>query len=216
MRRYCFAFLMAFALFSCKEDTRINKIQGRLFQECDQAISGGEVALKTNETGSFSNSLILGSAITDGNGNFSFTYELEEGDIGTGDLIYVNRVGFETLRSGVTLNQDLNIELHRNNNIELYVELGGSRVFSSNDTLFYGVESMESFTIQPSSGFIDTLAINILNREGGSTSSEFYYGVGSSDFLKSKEAASIQDSVFQNISLSIMTCIPDTASFVIN
>ena len=204
---------------ACKEDTQVNRISGQLFNDCSTSQAFAEVALKSNVGNDFNDPIILGSGLTDANGNFSFTYELEEDKIGRGNLLYIAERGFETILENIQLNRDIVATMYRQNFAQVTIKLEGSRMFASQDTLFYGINSnsKEAFRVQPSPSFLDTFFIQVPNRIDRGSPLTFYYGVGKAAFDISREALSISDSVFQHISLTLAGCNrKDTVTMVIN
>ena len=200
---------MLTALFACREETRVNMVSGTLYQDCENRLSNTEVALKANIGVDFGDPIILGTAVTNASGQFSFAYELEEDDEGTGDLLLIKTNSFETIISDIKLNIDQQLELYRNNQTSIKVNLAGNLVFSATDTLFYGInkKAVEEFKVQPSNGVIDTIIISVPNLEQGKTfDAVFYFGLGSADFQLAKEALSIQDSSYQHIPLMLKPC----------
>jgi|TARA_B110000503_G_C7168073_1_gene422868 hypothetical protein len=193
---------------SCKESTRVNLVSGTVYQDCNEPLPNTEIALKSNVGESFNAPIILGSGVTAADGTLSFTYELDEEDIGTGSLLLVKSTGFETLIDNVTLNKDFNLELFRNDISQLIVELSGTRVYGSNDTLFYGITS-DAVTyqkIQPSNGAIDTIQIPSSSPNTNDVSETIYYGVGTDSFIRAKASASISDSTFNKLSILLNGC----------
>lgn len=201
-----FGVLLLFA--SCKENTQVNLISGKIFQDCNTPLAGAEIALKTNIEGSFSSPIIIGSDVTESDGTINLSYELEEDDSGTGSLLLVNAVGFETLIDNVTLNQNVSVILYRNDLSEVQVQLSGSRIYSANDTLFYGLSnSSEDFQkVAPSIGSLDTFQIQSTDLNKDDVAAVFYYGVGSDDFIKAKSNATDSDSTYQNIDILLNGC----------
>lgn len=196
-------------LFACREETQVNMISGTLYQDCENRLPNAEVALKANIGVDFGDPIILGTAVTNSSGQFSFAYELEEDDKGTGDLLLIKTRSFETIISSIKLNIDQQLVLYRGNQSPIQVNLAGNKVFSATDTLFYGInkKGIEAFKVQPSNGVLDTLIISIPNLESSNTYDDiFYFGVGSADFQLAKEAISIQDSSYQNIPLMLKPC----------
>ena len=195
-------------LFSCAEKTQVNLVSGTLFLTCTDRLANFEIALKANQGRDFNSPIILGSATTDNQGSFNFTYELEEEDEGTGDIILVKSTGFETLISGVELNESLQLVLYRNDISAVLINLDGSKVYAPTDTLFYGnlETGEESFKVQPMNGALDTFYIRVPNQNQNSDNTIIYYGVGSSDFAISKEAANLSDSSYQNITVNLKGC----------
>jgi len=196
-------------LFACREETRVNMISGTLYQDCGSRLANAELALKANIGVDFGDPIILGTAVTNGSGQFSFAYELEEDDEGTGDLLLIKTKSFETIISAIKLNIDQKLVLYRNNQSSIQVNLAGNLVFSATDTLFYGInkEGSETYKVQPANGVLDTLVVQVPNlKPSDTTKSVFYYGVGSEDFKLAKEAISIKDSSYQNIRLLLEGC----------
>ncbi|MBL4708715.1 MAG: hypothetical protein JKY48_09790 [Flavobacteriales bacterium] len=200
---FIYSCIMLFALSSCTEKTKVNLVSGTLFQDCESRLGSFEIALKANEGGSFNNQLILGSAIADVNGAFNFTYELEEDDDGTGDLILVKSTGFETLIEGIALNENFNATLYRNNISTIALSLSGTKVYTINDTLYYGVagNTEDYLKIQPIIGVLDTLQSNAVTGNQSEKSVQLYYGVGKVDFEKAKT-----DTSFNNLKLNLIGC----------
>lgn len=197
------SFVALVALNSCTEKTNVNLVNGTLFQDCENRLAGLEIALKTNAGGSFNNQLILGSAISDANGSFNFTYELEEDDQGTGDLILIKSTGFESLIEGITLNENFSATLYRNKVSTIALNLSGNRVYTANDSLFYGIEgnTEEYFKVQPTVGVLDTLQSNALTINNNDLPVQLYYGLGRADFEKAK-----MDTSFNNIDIILKGC----------
>ena len=210
MRKKNFNWLfLVIVLFACREETRVNMVSGTLFQDCESRLANAEVALKANIGVDFGEPIILGTAVTNGSGEFNFTYELEEDDKGSADLLLIKTKSFETLIQDVKLNIDQRLVLFRNNKSSVVVNLLGSKVFVPADTLFYGVSrnNLETFKVQPNNGTLDTLMLSVPNLPtGDTTAATFYYGVGTSDFQKAKKALSINDSSYQHIPLLLKGC----------
>ncbi len=212
--------ILLLSIFSCREGTQVNVINGTLFQDCSTRIPNAEIALKANIGANFGEPIILGTSITNDQGAFNLTYNLDEDDEGTADLLLINSVGFETLISSIKLNINQDLVLFRVNESNLLVNLDGTKVYGVLDTLFYGISytSLESFKVQPSVGLIDTLNFLVPNYTAGSNlETTFYYGIGNADFELSKEAVEISDSSYQNIPLIIYGCSAiDSVTMVIN
>ena len=215
------AIIIAVFLFitSCKESTRVNLVSGKVFQDCNLPLPNTEIALKSNIGGSFNASIILGSGVTAADGTLRFTYELDEADLGTGSILLVKSTGFETLIDNVNLNQDVNLDLFRNDVSELIVELSGARVYGANDTLFYAVTG-GAITLQkvtPVIGVIDTIQVPNSSPNSNDVSEKIYYGVGSESFNRAKASASISDSSYNKVNLLLSGCgSTTTANLLIN
>ena len=128
---------------------------------------------------------------------------MEEEDKGNGDLILVRSTGFETLIEGITLNENFDGTLYRNKVSQVAVELSGSKTYTANDSLFYGIDgnTEEYFKVQPSLGTLDTLQSNALINNLNEISVQFFYGIGRVDFEKAKA-----DTSFNNITISLKGC----------
>lgn len=213
-------FFCAVTLFACKEDSRVNRIEGIIYQDCDQKLGDVEIALKANVGNSFSEALILGSAIVDGNGYFNFTYELPEDDEGNGSIILLKSKGFETVLPSLKLNEDFMLTLYKENTASVVVQLDGTKNYTNTDTLFYGVRSfgIEQFIVQPANGILDTILASVTNVTGTENNSTFYYGLGLTEFNESKRRLSLpSDSALNHIQLLLNGCaVRDTAALVIN
>lgn len=208
MKRILTVFILIF-LFSCTEKTKVNLVSGTVYQDCDNVLSNSEIALKSNISGSFSEPLILGNAFTKEDGTFNFTYELEEEDLGSGDIILVKSTGFETILTGVELNENENFNIYRSDiTFSLILNLKGTKVYTSSDTLFYSVTQSSEihFVVQPMNGVLDTLSVPIVNSNVNLTENTFFYGIGSEEFIKSKVASNSQGGTFQNIFLEAQSC----------
>jgi hypothetical protein len=195
---------------SCKEKTRVNLISGKVYQDCTIPLSNTEIALKSNTDGitSFSSPIILGSGITAADGTLTFTYELEEEDIGTGSLLLIKSTGFETLISSIRLNTDVNINLYRNDISKVGIQLTGSRVFGVNDTLYYSITGNDetSIMVQPNAGTIDTIHVQSSMPNSTNAEETFYYGIGTAEFIRSKAIARNTDSSFNKIAVNLNGC----------
>lgn len=219
MRKISIAILMI-SLFACQEETIVSQVEGTLYQNCSgQGIPFAEVAFKTNIGGSFSEALILGASSTNANGNFQFTYELEENETGTGDLILLSSNGYTNLIQNLPLSRDHKLVLYQDNETSLIVTLSGTRVFAATDTLFMALTNNNEVrsVVQPQLGTIATLSAKTPNLYQAQASGIFYYGIGSTDFAKAKEALNIADSSYNHISLKLNGCIEnDLLTLVIN
>jgi len=195
---------------SCKEKTRVNLISGKVYQDCSTPLANTEIALKSNTDGvtSFSSPIILGSGITAADGTLSFTYELEEEDIGTGSLLLIQPAGFETLISSISLNTDVNINLYRNDISKVEIQLSGSRVFGANDTLFYSITNNDETyeMVQPKAGTLDTIEVQSSMPNLNNAEEIFYYGIGTTNFIRAKDIARNSDSTFNKITVNINGC----------
>lgn len=209
------------SLLGCKNDTVISKISGTLYLNCNNPAVNLEVGLKTIGVNGNSESLILGSAITNTNGEFNFTYEVDDKDAGEVELILFQNQGYSTIIKNLPLKRDLGLEnLYMASSSSLILTLGGEYQFTANDTLFYGISnpSTISYQLMPENGTLDTLLFNfdaIIN--GNTLPLIVCYGIGQSDYNKSLEAANITDSSYQNIELKLLPCTTiEVDSIIIN
>ncbi len=209
------------SLLGCKNDTVISKISGTLYLNCNNPAVNLEVGLKTIGVNGNSESLILGSAITNTNGEFNFTYEVDDKDAGEVELILFQNQGYSTIIKNLPLKRDLGLEnLYMASSTSLILTLGGEYQFTANDTLFYGISnpSTISYQLMPENGTLDTLLFNfdaIIN--GNTLPLIVCYGIGQSDYNKSLEAANITDSSYQNIELKLLPCTTiEVDSIIIN
>lgn len=195
-------------LFSCKENTQVNTISGRIFIDCEVPLVNAELALKTNVGGNFQDPFIIGSAISEADGSYSLSYQLEEESRGSADLLLIQSTGFETLLRSLPLNQTIQINLSLKNESEVFVNFSSNQALGVNDTLFYATNRLnqEHFVIQPMTGNIDTLKVGVMNQIEGSSEAILYYGLGKQEFTISKNALSIQDSSFQHLPLTLFGC----------
>jgi len=219
MRKWLTVSLAMALLFSCKEKTNVNLINGVLYDDCNTIIPNREIALKANQGGNFTNPIILGSAISNADGSFDFTYELEEESIGTGNILLVNEIGFETLLQGIELNEDFTINLYREDVGELEVVLSGTRTLNPSDTFFYATTQSTTtrFIVQPNYATLDTLSIKLVNQNKDAQVTEFYYGIGINHFNDARNAAFDEERRFQNIQFSLNGCGDfQTANVVLN
>lgn len=202
--------MLALSLFTaCEKDSIISEISGTFYSDCEQPYDNAEIGLKSSGLSGNSEPLILGSAITNKDGSFSFTYELEDNEGGNADLILFNKVGYETIIKNIPLKRNLDLQLYLNNEATIVLNLLANQPLLPNDTLFYGITKLnvDTFKLQPQTGVLDTIVKEVPNTFDGGMSATIYYGVGTADFLKSKEAVELQDSVFQNISLNLEGCL---------
>lgn len=189
------------ALVACDKETSLHTVQGNLKSDCSQAMANVEIALKTIGGSIGSQPLIVGSAITQSNGDFQFTYELEENESGSAELIRIKESGYTTLISGITLGTNLQLRLFETNTATAIINLSGTRQFGVSDTLFYSVDHLDVdfSSVQPVNGVLDTLQFEVPNTLNNQTEVVFYYGVGRTDYRKAEEALSISDSIYQHI-----------------
>jgi len=200
--------LVLLFLTACQKESIISEISGTLYSDCQQTFSGAEIGLKSSGLSGNNEPLILGSAITNADGSFTFTYELEENEGGNADLILFQKTGYETIIENLPLKRNLKLQLYLKNKVTVVLNFLANQPLLANDTLFYGIANfnVDTFKIQPQNGVLDTIVQAVSNTINNSIPTTIYYGVGTADFLKSKEAAGIQDSVYQNISLILKGC----------
>ncbi len=208
MRNLLFISILTSFFISCQEETRVNSFSGRLYANCITTSSSSEIALKTNIGSSFSEQILLGGAVTDANGSFNFTYELEERDKGTGDIILINEKGFQTILTDIPVNRDNNLNLYINNTATIYLDLSGGKIWQATDTLYYGIDDTENIysLMQPSNGRIDTLFKDVIQKYEGSTEATFFYGVGRSNLNQAIDSLSNPKSSFQNLPIDLEGC----------
>lgn len=198
---------VGFFLIGCKEETRVNKVQGFLRSDCSTPIRNTEVALKINPGESFSETIIMATDISDQNGAFRFTYELEELKSGKADLIIVGESSYQNIIENLPLNRDLDLLGYLQNQSDVIFTLSGPKVYQTTDTLFYGMEGGEEYSwVQPTTGASDTVYSRIGIEYEATQWRAFYYGVGSAEFELSKEALSIQDSSYNHVYFEIKGC----------
>tara|TARA_B100001109_G_scaffold254421_1_gene254080 strand:+ start:702 stop:1361 length:660 start_codon:yes stop_codon:yes gene_type:complete len=210
--KYSILILLGIILYSCKEEVVVSEISARVYENCDQVASQVEIALKANSSfGSFNEPTILASAITDGNGYVRLSYELDESKSGRADLIKINSNGYQTLISNLDLKKDFDLDLYATNTTTLYLSLNSNRVLTLQDTLFvqFSYGPIEKFYVQPANGVIDTFKIDVPNLLNASTFTWLNYGIGIAQFNLSKEALTIEDSLYQNIGLLLEGCPKD-------
>lgn len=194
-------------MFSCEDDVQVNKISGSLFLDCNNTpASSSQIALKTLSGGSFSDKEIIASSFVSDNGSYDLTYELGEKQSGFGDIVYVNNQGTSTILQKVPLNQNVSASIYLENKSTVIFENNGTRILGIQDTLYYGISGIESSVVGPINGKIDTLQVNVISEYNTSKAATIYYGIGLSDFNKSKEALNIADSVLRHISLTLTGC----------
>ena len=200
-------FLMYF-LSSCQEDIKINAIEGQIFSDCQTSLPETELALKINVGSDFQDPFIIGSTISGKNGNYRLSYELESDKRGTADLLLIKSSGFETLIRRINLNESFKTNLILANKAKVILSLSSNQALALNDTLFYSIENFEEdrFTINPSNGIIDTLEFTVPNQLQGFSTATLFYGIGTQEFSRSKEALSIPDSSFQHLPLTLFGC----------
>lgn len=211
--------IASLALVSCKENTQVNLVSGKVFENCAQPLASTEIALKSNVGGSFSAPIILGSGITAPDGTLNFTYELEEEDLGTGSLLLIKSSGFEVLLDNVELNQDVDLTLYRNDLSTVKVQLAGTRTFSLTDTLYYSTARIMDVyqKVQPVNGIIDSLTISSSNPNADNQQEVLYYGVGLLDFRLAEVGANIDDSTYNKLQIVLNGCGTETVvNLIIN
>ncbi len=220
MKRFIYFTCALAFLSSCSEETIVSEIKGNIYLDCSYAaLEGAEISLKANAGASFSEPLIIGGDIADRNGAFQFTYELEDNERGTGDLILTQSTGFITLLEQIELNRDFKFSLFYENTAHAFIDLSGTRVFGPADTLFMALEAnnVVSYVVQPNPGRIDTLSASLSNRIDGRQLNTLYYGIGSADFALSKEAFGIADSTYNHLPVNLTGCLAnDLVDLIIN
>lgn len=200
--------IIVFALLACSEETQINHVRGVIFRDCNSALVNEQILLKANIAQSITSPDILAGATTDANGNFDFTYELNKNKNGLGNIQLVSQNGFLTLFENLSLNKDQNLTLYLENTATINVELAGQRNFNTTDTLLYSTNySQKNYsTIQAINGSLQNVNASLPNTNGSYVDAIFFYGIGLADFNKAKEASTIKDSVYQNISIALGGC----------
>jgi hypothetical protein len=203
------AVAVAICLFwACQEDTVVTSISGNVYSDCNTPIANGEVAYKVNAGGSYSDPIIIASAITNSSGYFQFTYELEEDESGTADLILIEKEGYQTFIQGLELKKDKSLSLYLENTSTITVKLSGTKSWTGTDTLFYGLNpaGYENDTMPTANGSLDPIQVQVPNLYKSASTYTFYYGVGEADFKIAKSALTDENSNYQNISLSLEGC----------
>lgn len=208
MKKTLFYLGVLIFLFSCQEDSSINKISGRVYSDCQNPLANAQIGLKSSAISGTNDPLILTSAITDEDGTFEMTYEVEKNDKGTAELIWLKKEGYATIVKNIPLRETLNLNVYLNNQSTIYFNLKLDSALQPTDTLYYGISGFEvdTFRIQPMAGALDTLILDVPNKIEGGTMATVYYGIGTNDFQLSKEASSLQDSIYQNIPLNLEGC----------
>ena len=206
-RNFFGSLLFIFVFVSCKEETKVNTVEGFLYNDCTAPASGREVGFKANAEASFNEPIILATAVCNSSGYFRFTYELEEDKSGSADLIVVEDVGFTTALVDIPLNKDQDLDAYIVNQTPIHFTLTGTKVYQPTDTFYYGVQyGEEKFEVQPDSGYMGLLHSRLPNTIAPSRWVAFYYGIGSADFAKAKESIGIQDSVYNFRYLQVTGC----------
>lgn len=200
--------MLFFTLFSCKEETVVSTVSGQVFQNCNKVAANKEIALKVNSGGSFSEPIILASAVTNSSGYFQMNYELEETETGTADLIQLNAAGYYDLIQNIPLKKDKTYRLYAENTALVKLSLAGLKNWTTFDTLFYQIalDGQEKKMVNPTIGVLDSFYIKVPNLEESGTFTWLSYGVGEFDFKMALKASSIQDSIYQNIGLLLEGC----------
>ena len=193
--RLLFGLSIILLAVSCKEETRINVVEGLLYYDCDFILGESEVALKANGGSAFTEPLILATAICDQNGYFRMTYELEEDKSGRMDLIVVQDVGYSTVMTGIPLNKDHQLRAYFKDQSTYEFELTGNYWDNLPDTFFYSIESdgKMRFKVDPGKNFMDTLypkLKNVFNPQDRGV--RIYYGVGREEFRDARDSVRIQ------------------------
>ena len=205
---------------SCSEETIVSEISGKIYRSCDNSpYSYGELALKANQGGSFNDPIILGGDVSNGDGYFQFTYELEESESGSAELILANSNGYTVLLENLDVNRDLELSLYTENISEILVNLSGTKMYQSTDTLMIGVSNSEvtSSYIQPVNGVLGSLKVTVPNAYNSANSRTLFYGIGEADFQKAKEALTTPTTPYQHVLLSLEGCsTQENVDLVIN
>lgn len=200
-------FFLSAILFSCKEETRVNRVEGYLYNNCGEPASGAEVAFKANPGLSFTEPLVLATDICSSSGYFLFTYEQEETKSGTADLIVVEDPGYTTVLVDIPINKDQNLTAIRNNRSTILFNYVGPRVLTATDTLYYGFQSDQGNTEAGAAiGFKDTLFFDLPNTLEPATWITVHYGIGKNDYQISQESVSIADSIYNYVWIEARGC----------
>lgn len=206
-RKLIIGFLISLFVVACKEETRVNEVVGTVYSECGVPLGGAEIALKANSGGSFNESIILATDITESNGYFRFTYELEEDKSGTGDLILVENPGYTTLLTNIALNKDQELYPYKNELSPVVFTYTGQSNLQNTDTLFYSLQyGGNDFVIGPTIGFKDTLYSKLPNTIDAKRWVAFSYGVGQVEYRKSIQALGIKDSSYNQVYVQVEGC----------
>lgn len=218
MKRVFLSSFVLLFIIACTEKTQVNVIQGQLFESCNTAIGGVEIALKANEGSGFNNPIILGSDVTNADGTFSFTYELEEDESGSGSILMIKKRGFKTLISSIELNESLNLNLYNRDTVNLSIELQGSRIYTANDTLFYAYNGLPTtyFVSPPQNGILANLVLGLAPIVNSVIEPQVYYGIGKVNFNQAKQLTGTAGAT-QSIAIGITPCfLTDTTRIVID
>ena len=201
---------MCSACFGCEDETVISEVSGQVYSDCSKAPAQGvEIAFKVNPSSrSFSEPIILASSVTDQNGYFQFSYELEESDKGNADLIQIGSDGVNALMEDLDLQEDHELTLYAQNLSTLVLRQTGNRVLGPQDTLFVQLSynGKEYYNVQAAKGIFDTLYLEVPNPKTNGTNTWINYGVGRQDLLRSIEASNIEDSAYQNVFKRLEGC----------
>ncbi len=201
---------MCSACFGCEDETVISEVSGQVYSDCSKAPAQGvEIAFKVNPSSrSFSEPIILASSVTDQNGYFQFSYELEESDKGNADLIQIGSDGVNALVEDLDLQEDHELTLYAQNFSTLVLTQTGNRVLGPQDTLFVQLSynGKEYYNVQAAKGIFDTLYLEVPNPKTNGTNTWINYGVGRQDLLRSIEASNIEDSAYQNVFKRLEGC----------
>ncbi len=206
LRFFSFA-LVILILSSCKEETRVNHVEGFLYYSCGEPLSDAEVAFKANSGSSFTEPLILATDVTEPNGYFNFTYELEEDKKGNADLILVESTGYTTLIEALAINEDHVLDAYVNNETSVTFTYTGAKPLTANDTLYYGIQGgVESYKVQADTGYSNVVKTKLPSTLNPKKWVAFYFGVGLAEFNLSKEALSIEDSTYNHRWMQVSGC----------
>lgn len=194
-------------IFSCKEETQVNTVEGMLYSDCGVPLSSAEVALKANPGGAYNDAIIIGTDVSESSGYFKIDYNLEEDKSGSADLILVRENGYHTLANDLELNEDHQLSVAEQITTEIGFTYTGTRNLTPQDTLFYGIQAGdERYKVGAQVGFSDTVTTTILNSPSNSRWTAFYFGLGKNDLKRSKEALTLQDSIYRNVWLELKAC----------
>ncbi len=204
---------------ACKNDTVVSEITGKVYYDCGRSPYGfAEVALKTEPSGSFGDPIILGGAVANAGGQFSFNYELDDEESGNASLILVQESGFRTLLTEIKLKEDLYEEFVLSSSASATINLSGTRVFTATDTLYFSsnLSAKKSFVVQPSSGIIGNFNFDINQTSQTNIDLRFIYGIGLSDFNLAKTGLGNDNPSHNKIIVSLNRCETTAIGLVIN
>ena len=221
MKRFASILALICILVSCKEDTVVSQISGVVYYNCSNTpYPHAEVALKTQlSDNGFNVEYIIGGAMANQSGQYNFTYELDAELSGKVQLILLKDPGFTTAFSDLEINKDYTLNLFVENTSTIIVNRTGTKVFAATDSLYVAsdIDQNPSITVQPLTGYIDTIYANIPNQYNSSENATFIYGIGYADFLLAKEALGIADSAYNHQAMILDGCLkPTIVDLVIN